>query len=93
MQPGELVVIVEEMTNGNQAVVEVTEPVADMDAAAKVAYDLARNHRPPNPTMPKERTLMRRPDGSWLVRVKGAMSKHYFSVTVLEIEGTYPASP
>jgi hypothetical protein len=87
---GELVVVVEEQINGYHKLVVVTEPVTDADAAAKRAYDLALGHRPENPGMPKERTLFRRPDGSWLVRVRGAVSKHHFTVSVLEVEGTHP---
>lgn len=88
---GGLVVIVEECFNGFQQITVITEPVADLDAAATLAYQYARGHRPQRPAMPKERTLFRRSDGSWLVSVSGAMSKHYFTVAVAEAVGTYPA--
>lgn len=91
MNTGELVVIVEEQYNhGQQFVARITEPVTDLDAAAGRAYELATKHRPDNPTMPQERTVYRRSDGSWLVGVKGMTSTHYFTVSVLEVEGVYP---
>lgn len=87
---GGLVVIVEECFNGYQQITVITAPVPDPDAAASLAYQYVRGHQPRRPSMPKERTVFRMSDGSWLVSVSGAMSKHYFTVKVAEVEGTYP---
>jgi hypothetical protein len=65
----------------------------DYERALALAHQTAMYYVPPHPKDPQSRTLLRTPDGSWLVHVRGAATEWHFRVTVAEHYGDHPGKP
>jgi hypothetical protein len=60
----------------------------DHEHALFLARQTAEQHVPFHPKQPKSRTLLRLPDGSWMVHMMGTTTQWHFRVSVAEHYGT-----